>query len=95
MVDARRLYETAICHGVGSGVAPDEIEREAERQGLLVKGGKATTQAVLALESRSSDLPGLGAAAGSRSAAGWKKPGYGCRKSSKRRSGMSGNRPTG
>lgn len=51
VVDARRLYETAIRHGFGS-VEPHEIEREARRQGLLVKDGEATTRAVLDQESR-------------------------------------------
>jgi len=51
VVDARRVYETAMRHGVGS-VTPEEVEAEAKRQGLMVgKDGKSTTKAVLAQES--------------------------------------------
>jgi conjugative relaxase-like TrwC/TraI family protein len=50
VVDARRVYETAMRHGVGS-VTPEDVEAEAKRQGLLVrKSGLATTKAVLEQE---------------------------------------------
>ncbi len=49
VVDARRVYETAMRHGVGS-VTPEEVEAEAKRQGLLVRNGLATTKAVLEQE---------------------------------------------
>ena len=51
VVDVRRFYETAIRHGFGS-VTPQDIEGEARRQGLLVKGSEATTRDVLQQEGR-------------------------------------------
>ena len=51
VVDAKRLYETAIRHGIGS-VTPEGVQEEAKRQGLLLKGGEATTRQVLAEEGR-------------------------------------------
>ena len=51
VVDERRLYETALRHGIGS-VTPEAVRQEAKRQGLLVKNGEATTKAVLAEEAR-------------------------------------------
>ena len=49
VVDARRVYETAMRHGIGS-VTPEDVEAEAKRQGLLVRDGLATTRAVLEQE---------------------------------------------
>lgn len=51
VVEERKLYETAIRHGIGS-VTPEGIEAESRKQGVLVKAGEATTKAVLAEESR-------------------------------------------
>ena len=51
VVDERKLYETAIRHGIGS-VTPEGVKAEAKRQGLLVKGKEATTKQVLAEEGR-------------------------------------------
>ena len=51
VVDERKVYETAIRHGIGS-VTPEGVQAEARRQGLLVKGGEATTREVLAEEGR-------------------------------------------
>jgi conjugative relaxase-like TrwC/TraI family protein len=51
VVDEKRVYETAIRHGIGS-VTPEGIQEEAKRQGLLVKDGEATTRQVLAEEGR-------------------------------------------
>lgn len=45
------LLVTAMERGMG-GAMPDDFEREAKRQGVLLKGGLATTQAVLDQESR-------------------------------------------
>ena len=59
VVDARRFYETAIRHGIGS-VEPKEVEAEAARQGLLVKGGLATTQQVLDQEEQLVSFARLG-----------------------------------
>ena len=55
VVDERRLYEAAIRYGIGS-VTPESIKAEAKRQGLLVKGGEATTRDVLAEERRIIDF---------------------------------------
>jgi conjugative relaxase-like TrwC/TraI family protein len=51
VVPARKVYETAMRRGIGL-VTPEAIQAEAERQGLLVRGGLATTQAVLDQEER-------------------------------------------
>ena len=51
VVNEKRLYETAIRHGIG-WVTPEEVQQEAKRQGLLVRNGEATTKGVLAEESR-------------------------------------------
>ena len=51
VVDTRKVYETAIRHGIGS-VTPQAIQAEAERQGLLTKGTESTTREVLAQEGR-------------------------------------------
>ena len=51
VVDEKRLYETAIRHGIGS-VTPEGVQEEAKRQGLLLKDGEATTRQVLAEEGR-------------------------------------------
>lgn len=51
VVDEKRLYETAIRHGVGA-VTPELVQEEAKRQGLLTKDGEATTRQVLAEEGR-------------------------------------------
>lgn len=51
VAEERKLYETAIRHGIGS-VTPEGIEAEAKRQGVLLKAGEATTRDVLAEESR-------------------------------------------
>jgi conjugative relaxase-like TrwC/TraI family protein len=51
VVDARRLYETAIRHGIGS-VTPQEVEDEAKRQGVLFQGDQVSTRAVLDQEQR-------------------------------------------
>ena len=55
VVDELRLYEAAIRYGIGS-VTPESIKAEAKRQGLLVKGGEATTRDVLAEERRIIDF---------------------------------------
>lgn len=49
VVDEKRLYETALRYGVGS-VTVGEVQAEAKRQGLLVRGREATTKDVLAEE---------------------------------------------
>ncbi len=59
VVDVRRLYETAIRHGIGS-VGPQDVAAEAQRQGLLVKGGLATTQQVLDQEEQVVSFARLG-----------------------------------
>lgn len=51
VVDEKRVYETAIRHGIGA-VTPEGVEAEARRQGLLTRGGEATTRQVLAEEER-------------------------------------------
>jgi conjugative relaxase-like TrwC/TraI family protein len=51
VVDEKRLYETALRFGIGSGT-PQDVKQEAKQQGLLVKGGEATTKGVLAEEAR-------------------------------------------
>lgn len=51
VVDARRLFETALRHGMGS-VTPESVQEEAKRQGVLLKDGEATTRQVLAEEGR-------------------------------------------
>jgi conjugative relaxase-like TrwC/TraI family protein len=51
VVEARKLYETAIRHGIGS-VTPEDIEAEAKRQGVLFQGNEVSTQAVLDQEQR-------------------------------------------
>jgi conjugative relaxase-like TrwC/TraI family protein len=51
VVEERKLYETALRHGIGS-VTPDGVMAESHRQGVLLKDGEATTRAVLAEESR-------------------------------------------
>lgn len=51
VVEARRLFETAIRHGIGS-VTPEDIEAEAKRQGVLFQGNEVSTQAVLDQEQR-------------------------------------------
>jgi conjugative relaxase-like TrwC/TraI family protein len=51
VVDERRLYETALRQGIGS-VSPEDVKAEAKRQGVLLKGGEATTRDVLAEEGR-------------------------------------------
>ena len=55
MAEERKLYETAIRHGIGS-VTPEEIQQEVKRQGGLLKDGQVTTRAVLAEESRIIDF---------------------------------------
>ncbi|QEL18765.1 MobF family relaxase [Limnoglobus roseus] len=51
VVEERKLYEAAIRQGIGS-VTPEGVQREAKRQGLLVKDRDATTRDVLAQEGR-------------------------------------------
>ena len=51
VVGEKRVYETALRHGVGS-VSLDAVRKEARRQGLLVKDGEATTKIVLEQEQR-------------------------------------------
>ena len=51
VVEARKLYETAIRHGIGS-VTPQDVQAEAERHGVLVRDGQCTTRDVLAQEQR-------------------------------------------
>ncbi|MCE9565791.1 MAG: relaxase domain-containing protein [Planctomycetes bacterium] len=51
VVEDRKLYETAIRHGIGS-VTPEGVIEEAKRQGVLLKNGEATTKDVLGEESR-------------------------------------------
>jgi conjugative relaxase-like TrwC/TraI family protein len=55
VVEERKLYETALRHGIGS-VTPEGVEVEAKRQGALLKEGQVTTKAVLAEESRIIDF---------------------------------------
>ena len=59
VVEERKLYETAIRHGIGS-VTPEGVQAEAKRQGLLVKGKEATTKKVLAEGAESSHMRGKG-----------------------------------
>lgn len=51
VIETRRLYETAIRHGIGS-VTPEDIEAEAKRQGVIFQGNECSTQAVLDQEQR-------------------------------------------
>lgn len=51
VVDEKRVYETAIRHGIGA-VTPELVQEEAKRQGLLTKDGEATTRLVHAEEQR-------------------------------------------
>ena len=51
VVPKRRLYETAIRHGIGS-VTPEEIEAAAKRQGVVYAGDECSTQGVLDQEDR-------------------------------------------
>lgn len=51
VAEEKRVYETALRRGIG-WVTPAEVEDEAKRQGLLVRGGKATTRDVLEEERR-------------------------------------------
>jgi conjugative relaxase-like TrwC/TraI family protein len=51
VVDARKVYELALRRGIGS-VTPEEVQAEARKQGLLTRGGEATTRQVLAEEER-------------------------------------------
>ena len=51
----RKLYETAIRHGIGS-VTPEGVEAEARKQGVLLRDGQATTKDVLAEEGRIIDF---------------------------------------
>jgi conjugative relaxase-like TrwC/TraI family protein len=51
VVETRRLYETAIRHGIG-GVTPEEVEAEARRQGVIYQGQECTTRGVLDQEDR-------------------------------------------
>lgn len=55
VVEERKLYETAIRHGIGS-VTPEEVQQEVKRQGGLFKDGQVTTRAVLAEEGRIIDF---------------------------------------
>ena len=55
VVEERKLYETALRHGIGSVTLEGVIE-EAERQGVLLKERQATTRSVLAEESRIIDF---------------------------------------
>lgn len=51
VVEERKLYETAIRHGIGS-VTPEGIQEEAKRQEVLLRDGDATTRGVLEEEGR-------------------------------------------
>jgi conjugative relaxase-like TrwC/TraI family protein len=51
VVDERRLYEAALRNGIGS-VDVEGVQAECLRQGVLLKGGEATTRDVLAEEGR-------------------------------------------
>lgn len=51
VVEERKLYETAIRHGIGS-VTPEGVAAEARKQGVLLRDGEATTREVLAEEGR-------------------------------------------
>lgn len=51
VIEERKLYETAIRHGIGS-VTPEGIEKEAHRQGVLWNGKQVTTRDVLEEEQR-------------------------------------------
>ena len=55
VVDERRLYETAIRHGIGSVTAEGDSDR-GHRQGVICKNGEATTKDVLAEEGRIIDF---------------------------------------
>ena len=55
VVEERKLYETAIRHGIGS-VTPEGIEAKPKKQGVLLKNGEATTKDVLAEEGRIIDF---------------------------------------
>ena len=49
VVPERRVLEHALRHGVGS-VDLESVRRETARQGLIVKGGRATTREMLGIE---------------------------------------------
>lgn len=55
VVEEKKLYETALRHGIGS-VTLEGVMADALRQGVLLKGGEATTKAVLAEEGRIIDF---------------------------------------
>ena len=55
VVEERKLYETAIRHGIGS-VTVEGVMAEARKQGVLLKDGQATTRGVLAEERRIIDF---------------------------------------
>ena len=55
VVEERKLYETALRHGIGS-VTLEDVTAEAERQGVLLKDRQATTRSVLAEETRIIDF---------------------------------------
>jgi conjugative relaxase-like TrwC/TraI family protein len=51
VVEDRKLYETAVRHGIGR-VTLEEVEAEARRQGVLFQAGEVSTRAVLDQEQR-------------------------------------------
>ena len=73
VVETRRLYETAIRHGIGE-VMPEEVEAEARRQGVIFQGQECSTRAVLDQEHRivgfaregQGDVPAAGSRQGRR-----------------------------
>lgn len=55
VVEEKKLYETALRHGIGS-VTPEGIQEEAKLQGVLLKDKQATHKFVLEEESRIIDF---------------------------------------
>ena len=51
VVGTKKLYETAIRHGIGS-VTPEQVRAEAHRQGVLFSGDECSTRTVLDQEQR-------------------------------------------
>ena len=70
--EEKKLYETALRHGVGS-VTVEGLQAEAVRQGALLKDGQVTTRAVLAEEARVIDFAREGHGTMRPLVAGWGK----------------------
>ena len=70
VAEERKVHEAALRHGIGS-VTLEEVVDEARRQGLLVRGGLATTRDVLAEETALIDFAREGRGACAPLRAGW------------------------